>query len=237
MIKRLKKKPIVLPPVDDFPERTFAYADWLFIADYAMSSGGEAASVLVDLAADIYTASRPSGAHIEAAKRAAAAKYRQLRAGVSHREPIGFDYDNFIEASSAVTCTDGRYPAHSARWPALVGSLQKRSPDFAPYAWAFAQCATDLWRVRDKSAYTGPFNRRTSGPALLIGAKYGWGANYDNAAAVSKRMPGSRLLTSRSWGLSALGGSDCVTGAVDAYLLTLELSAEQFVRHLIRLRK
>jgi pimeloyl-ACP methyl ester carboxylesterase len=219
MIKRLKRKPIVLPPDEEFPATTFTYADWLFIADYAMSSGGDAAGTLVDLAADLYTAGRPSGAQVKIAKRDAAAKYHRLRARAVAEPPIGFDYDNELEASSAVTCTDGRYPAHSTRWPDLVGGLQKRSPDFAPYAWAFAQCATDLWRVRDTSSYTGPFNRHTSSPVLLIGGKYGWGANYDNAVAVSKRMPGSRLLTSKSWGLNALGSSDCVTGAVDAYLL------------------
>ena len=50
--------------------------------------------------------------------------------------------------------------------------------------------------------------------------------NYAGAVSTSKRMPNSRLLSSSSWGHTAYGSSDCVTDAVDTYLLTKKVPAK-----------
>ena len=80
--------------------------------------------------------------------------------------------------------------------------------------------------MRDEDAYRRPFNRRTAAPVLFVGNYYDPATNYDAAVSATKLLPGSRLISSDSWGHSAYGTSACVTGAVDAYLIAGTLPAQ-----------
>jgi hypothetical protein len=103
----------------------------------------------------------------------------------------------------------------------MVARADRRAPDFGPaWAWSTVQCATGVWKANDPAAYRGPFNRRTSAPVLVVGDYYDPATNYDEAVSASRLLPGARLLSSDSWGHTAYGTSACVTGAVDAYLLS-----------------
>jgi pimeloyl-ACP methyl ester carboxylesterase len=131
-----------------------------------------------------------------------------------------FPYDNGADAFTGVTCTDGRHPNDADRWPAMTAASDKRAPYFGrAWAWSTVQCAGNSWTVRDEDAYTGPFNQRTSAPVLFVGDYYDPATNYDQAVSSSKLLPGSRLLSSNSWGHTAYGTSACVTNAVDRYLV------------------
>ena len=80
-------------------------------------------------------------------------------------------------------------------------------------------CASTSWTVNDEDAFRGPFSRRTVKPLLVVGNYWDPATNYAGAVATSKLMPNSRLLSSDSWGHTAYGTSDCVTDAVDRYLI------------------
>ncbi|MGH3238960.1 MAG: alpha/beta hydrolase, partial [Spirillospora sp.] len=152
-----------------------------------------------------------------AERRAKVQRQRDAAAKVTGRD---FPYDNGLEAFSGVTCTDGLHPKNAGQWPALTAASDKRAPYFGrAWGWSSVQCARDSWTVRDEDAYTGPFNRRTNAPVLFVGNYYDPATNYNDAVSSSKLLPGSRLISSNSWGHTAYGTSACVTNAVDAYLV------------------
>lgn len=61
---------------------------------------------------------------------------------------------------------------------------------------------------------------------LVVGDYWDPATNYNSAVKVAGLLPNSRLLTSDSWGHTAYGTSECVTDAVDNYLLRLKLPAK-----------
>ena len=79
--------------------------------------------------------------------------------------------------------------------------------------------------MQDEDTYTGPFNRTTAAPVLFVGNYYDPATNYNNAVSSNRLLPGSRLISSDSWGHTAYRTSACVTDAVDAYLLAGTLPA------------
>ena len=129
-------------------------------------------------------------------------------------------YANGPDAFSAVLCTDGLSPARAERWPVLAGRADRGTRGFGRlWAWESAQCARTSWTVRDEDAYRGPFDRRTANPVLVVGTVWDPATPYSGAVSTARRLPGSRLLTSVSWGHTALGASACVDTAVEGYLL------------------
>ena len=138
-----------------------------------------------------------------------------------------FPYSNGLETFLSVDCTDAYHPKKLADWPALARQEDKRAPYFGRlWAWGTAPCARDAWTVRDADAYTGPFDRRTAAPVLVVGNYWDPATNYQGAVTSAQLLPNSRLLSSDSWGHTAYGTSACVTGAVDAYLLRGALPAK-----------
>ncbi|GGM59829.1 hypothetical protein GCM10011608_51150 [Micromonospora sonchi] len=123
-----------------------------------------------------------------------------------------------------VDCTDANHPKDAASWAARATKADQRDPHFGRlWTWLSAPCARDSWTVRDENRFTGPFNRRTVSPVLVVGNYWDPATNYNGAVATSKLLPNRRLLSSDSWGHTAYGTSACVTGAVDAYLIRLTL--------------
>ena len=72
---------------------------------------------------------------------------------------------------------------------------------------------------RDRDRYTGPFTRRTSAPILIVGTRFDPASPYQNAVAVARELPRSRLLTLDGWGHVAFGKSGCIAGNIDRYLV------------------
>jgi pimeloyl-ACP methyl ester carboxylesterase len=136
--------------------------------------------------------------------------------------PDDGSYENGYEAIFGVMCADGRFPARAAHWPAAVAAREKAAPYFGGSAlgWKDATCASSTWTVRDEDAYTGPFDRRTAAPVLVVGSFWDPATNYAGAVSTSRQMPNSRLLSSDNWGHTAYALSACATAAIDAYLLT-----------------
>jgi pimeloyl-ACP methyl ester carboxylesterase len=222
---RLRKKPLV---VDDPDLGTFtvSYADFVGASLGALYSPfgyqdivGLTADLLVLTDPQASSAARRTQAHAAVVQRAAQARQQAGR--------YDFPYNNGLETFLGVDCTDAYHPSDAAAWPALSAKEDNRAPYFGRlWAWGTAPCARNTWTVRDEDAYTGPFNRRTSAPVLVVGNRWDPATNYQGAVSSAALLPNSRLLSSDSWGHTAYGTSACVTGAVDAYLLRGALPAK-----------
>ncbi|KGM13451.1 alpha/beta hydrolase [Cellulomonas bogoriensis] len=174
---------------------------------------------------------------LDAARRGLALKAQRLQGDVGRQAHAGgragadsgsnFPYDNWTEAQLAVLCTDGRHAPHTQMWPRLADAEQERAPRFGPlWAWITASCAERTWTARDSSAYSGPFTREPANPLLVVGNDWDPATPREGAEALAALQPGSRLLLSDNWGHTAYGTSACATGAIDAYLIDLELPDE-----------
>ncbi|GAB1691694.1 alpha/beta hydrolase [Krasilnikovia sp. M28-CT-15] len=182
----------------------------------------QGADVLAQIAAELWTLtghrSTLPGDNIEVARDSLRQRLVARRAG------RGFPYDNSLEAYAAVMCTDGRHPASAKGWARKAAAADRRAPYFGrAWAWASVPCARNAWTVRDEDAYTGPFNRRTARPVLIVGSYWDPATNYRDAVKAAELLPNSRLLRSDNWGHTAYGTSSCATSAVDRYLLYREL--------------
>ena len=66
---------------------------------------------------------------------------------------------------------------------------------------------------------------------LVVGNNWDPATNYEGAVAAARLLPNSRLLSSDNWGHTRTAPRQCVTDAVDAYLLTQKLPARGTLCH------
>ncbi|MEU2613320.1 alpha/beta hydrolase [Micromonospora sp. NPDC007271] len=221
--KRLRKKPAV---IDDpvYGQFTVGYADFIGASLGALYSPYGWTDI-VGITEELLMLTDPAAASAARAQ----ARTALARRAVQARQQRGYDfpYDNGLETFLTVDCTDAYHPTDAGAWPALAAAEDRRAPYFGRlWAWGTAPCARNTWTVRDEDAYTGPFNRRTSAPVLVVGNYWDPATNYQGAVSSAALLPNSRLLSSDSWGHTAYGTSDCATGAIDAYLLKVKLPAK-----------
>jgi pimeloyl-ACP methyl ester carboxylesterase len=128
-----------------------------------------------------------------------------------------------IEWTAAVECTDSDNPSNPFVWPFWARLADREAPYFGSLWVYFAlPCAT--WPARDRDRYTGPWDRRTANPVLLIGNSQGDPATpYEDAVSTEREMANARLLTLDSFGHAAFGQSQCVVAAVERYLIDKRL--------------
>lgn len=218
----LKVKPLVATSANG-TKSTLTYASFIGLTQsILMDNSGMAPLLLTGVTEFIEQALNP---HATSSSRAAA----NLQVGnkleqLSKQRSFGFQYDNGLDVFSAVMCTDSLNSASLSSFPKLAAAAEKQTPFFGTMrAWQASQCAADEWKVKDATAYRGPFNRKTATGVLVVGNYFDPATNYGNAARVSQLLPGARLLTSNSFGHTAFGASDCVNNAMVKYLVTKTL--------------
>lgn len=232
--ERLKRDPIVDVDPATGQRFRFGYPEFVGTA-LAMLYYPDGYDLITWMAADLMVLTEPPSASAASTAAAAARHGTALRSLTSvrreltkrQRSPLrklgaaGFPYVNYLDAFATITCTDSRNKATIARFPALADAADRRAPYFGRlWLWNSAACSSPRWRVKDEDAYRGPFTKRTSAPVLVVGNYWDPATNYAGAVSTAKLMPNSRLLRSDSWGHTAYGTSDCVTTAIDRYLLT-----------------
>jgi pimeloyl-ACP methyl ester carboxylesterase len=234
LLERLKKNPVkvqVPPEIAENGELTVDY-EWLMGDVLASLYNATALENLTDALAALKKLTDSSADDSAAAQRTLQATanrtVRTLVTGLSHRSvrssptaATSDDYDNGLEGSLGVMCTDGLHARSTASWPAATAGVERQAPHFGiAWSWYSAPCAGSVWTAHDEDAYTGPFTRRTAAPVLVVGNTWDPATNHRNAVTVSHLLPNSRLLDSDNWGHCAYGTSACVSDAVDHYLVT-----------------
>ena len=85
---------------------------------------------------------------------------------------------------------------------------------------SWAPCAS--WFARDADRYSGPWNRITKDPILVIGTTFDPATPYINARRVANLLGSAILLTHKGYGhTSEADPSQCVDKATSTYLVDL----------------
>ena len=128
------------------------------------------------------------------------------------------------DSQTAIMCADSPARQGPDAWPQVIARLTRVS------AWAglfvgwsnWAPCAS--WPARSAERYTGPWNRPTKIPLLVIGTTADPGTPYVNARRVARLLGNAVLLTHDGYGhTSEADPSRCVDHATSAYLVFLAI--------------
>jgi pimeloyl-ACP methyl ester carboxylesterase len=139
------------------------------------------------------------------------------------QQPPDEPYFGF-ESGAAVQCADADNPSNPWVFPRYARRADRRAYPFGP-PWVYLSLPCATWPVSDPDRYTGPWNRPTSNPLLLIGNRLGDPATpYEDAKRTAEHvLADARLLTLESTGHVALPYSACIARAVERYLIKIQL--------------
>ena len=165
---------------------------------------------LAQLLADFESA--PASPRVGAALR----RFSRSPGWVSHRSFPR--YFNAPEGFPAVACADSDNPNSYDSWLAAGVAADASAPYFGRiWTWASSICAD--WPFTDSDRYTGPWDRATANPVLVVGNQFDPATRYAGAQAVAATLPRARLLTLHAWGHTSGFLSGCADEAVARYLL------------------
>jgi len=106
------------------------------------------------------------------------------------------------EQELAISCAESPSPPPNA-FAAINAFAENRSGVVGPYwAWDYEPCAT--WPVKSTDRYSGPWNRYTANPVLVIGNTFDPATPYASAVAMASQLGRARLLTLDGYGHTAL---------------------------------
>jgi pimeloyl-ACP methyl ester carboxylesterase len=199
LLARLRRGPIPAPSAA--PPRRLSYGDLLL---YMFANLGRPAS-WPQIAAGLEMAASGNGSAIETA--------------LHRSRPF---YQSALNSATALQCADKPRPRLGPQaWPSIIGRLTRVSP-FLPVTgwWLAVPCAA--WPVVNADRYTGPWNRSTPNPVLVIGTRYDPQTAYAGAHRVARRLGNARLLTLNGYGHTTdVDPSVCIDHALSAYLVRL----------------
>ena len=130
-----------------------------------------------------------------------------------------------FEQNVALTCADAPARQTAAQWPAVVRRLTEVSRiGGLAFGWINAPCAS--WPARSADRYSGPWDRVTRTPILLINLRYEPNTPLVNARVAERRLGNAVLLVQDGYGhLTANNPSACVDAALGRYLVHLRTPA------------
>jgi len=129
-----------------------------------------------------------------------------------------------LEQALGVLCADTGDPHGFADYEAAARLARARSGPFGRLAvWTEAICAA--WpRAAGQDRYTGPWNRRTASPILVIGSTGDPVTAYQNSVAMARDLDRARLLTVNGFGHTEFfNPSTCASSYELRYLITGQL--------------
>ena len=132
-------------------------------------------------------------------------------------------YMNFIEGFPAVACSDSNNPDSYSAWSAAGAAADAFGYFGRLWTWVSSNCAQ--WPSADADRYTGPFDRATGSPVLIVGNQFDPATRYEGAQTAASLLPNSRLLTVHGWGHTSILLSTCAEAAIARYLIDVALPA------------
>ncbi|MGW3667777.1 alpha/beta hydrolase [Streptomyces sp. NPDC005141] len=123
------------------------------------------------------------------------------------------------EQAAAVLCGDSPNPRDPRVYPRLEQASAARTGDAGRHwTWAAEPCAT--WPAVAANRYTGPWNKPTAKPILVVGTAYDPSTPYSNAQAMARELADARLLTNTGYGHTALlNPSSCINAHESRYFI------------------
>ncbi|MFE2813643.1 alpha/beta hydrolase [Streptomyces nigra] len=124
------------------------------------------------------------------------------------------------EQEAAVVCSESPNPRELGRYPELETFAAARAGDLGRrWVWDYQWCAR--WPATAADRYTGPFDRRTAHPVLVVNPVYDPATSYQAAEAMTSQLGDARLLTLQGYGHTALlNPSTCVNDHAVRYFTT-----------------
>ncbi|MFJ3514275.1 alpha/beta hydrolase [Streptomyces sp. NPDC090131] len=124
------------------------------------------------------------------------------------------------EQEAAVVCTDSPNPRALSRYAQLEAFSAERAGDLGRrWVWDYEWCAQ--WPATAAKRYTGPFDRTTAHPILVVNPVYDTATSYRAAQSMTSQLADARLLTLQGYGHTALlNPSTCVNDYAVRYLTT-----------------
>jgi pimeloyl-ACP methyl ester carboxylesterase len=205
LVARLRRGPIPAPSAGA-PHR-LSYGDFLL---YMFGNLGRPAS-WPQIAAGLEQAASGNGSAIETAVK-----------------PLRTVYQSALNSATALQCADKpRQRLGPQTWPSIIGGVTKVSPFLAVQGWWLAvPCAG--FPVVNTDRYSGPWNRSTPNPVLVIGTRYDPQTAYAGARRVAGLLGNAKLLTLDGYGHTTdVDPSRCVDHALSAYLIRPASAREQ----------
>ena len=135
------------------------------------------------------------------------------------------DPGQLIGQTFAIRCSESPNPG-PAGFVSLDAFAYKRAGPLGPWwSWQSVPCAS--WRATAGDRYTGPWDRRTANPVLVLNTTVDPSTPYEGAVAMSRQLARARLLTVDGYGHGAQGApSACVTHYINRYLIRTKLPPE-----------
>ena len=123
----------------------------------------------------------------------------------------------------AIRCLDSPNPRNPAAYGALAELGYARSGDLGRY-WVYQDLQCAGWPAKGANLYTGPWNRYTANPILLVNTTHDPATSHENAVIMSRKLARARLLTIDGYGHS-MGGvpSACADDYIGRYFVSGEL--------------
>jgi pimeloyl-ACP methyl ester carboxylesterase len=155
----------------------------------------------------------------------AAELLQTLWTGGSGGSPPPQTYE-FPEQQYAVQCAESPNPRRPTVFRALAAFSFGRAGDVGPnWSWGDEPCAS--WSAAAAVRYTGPWNRRTVKPLLVIGNTFDPQTPYEGSVAMSNELADARLLTVDGYGHTVLlNPSTCANQHVSNYFVDGTLPPE-----------
>lgn len=201
LLRRLTAHPVTIGS----PPQTFTYADAFGVVDLGDVSAWQQGAVQLQ---QLWAASSTATTAAPAVSRPTAL-------------PATAPFYTGAEQVLAVVCSDSPDPRSLSAYAADVKPAYARSGGFGlGQLWGSEQCAQ--WPgngARDR--YTGPWNRRTAHPILLVGITGDSQVPYRDDLAMARDLGRARLLTVRGYGHTEIANpSTCATNYELSYLQT-----------------
>ncbi|MEU0432051.1 alpha/beta hydrolase [Streptomyces sp. NPDC006290] len=123
------------------------------------------------------------------------------------------------EQAGAVFCGDSPNPRDPRVYHRLEEASAARAGDAGRFwTWAAEPCAT--WPATAANRYTGPWNKPTANPVLVVGTAYDPSTPYRDAQAMARELADARLLTNTGYGHTALlNPSSCINAHESRYFI------------------
>ncbi len=133
---------------------------------------------------------------------------------------------NRTEAYHAIQCADSVVPTDTGVYSRAAISEDLRVPHFGRIA-VFGNTTCAFWQGHDADRYTGPWNRRTAAPILVLNSRFDPATSLSGAYAGAAQLAEARVVVIEGAGHSSMFvASTCAERTKREYLFTGELPPE-----------